>query len=125
MEHFQPTKERRTSKMKDMPRPKKQISDFDVRLGAVVKYRRTKKPLNFSQKDLSLATGIPLSNLQRREEGTNEFTVSEIERIARVLDVRAAELVREALDDYGGIDKLIRESVSDPRPTVDDVAQRR
>lgn len=77
-----------------------------------MKYRRLKhregKP-GLTQKQLAKAAGIKLSNLQRREDGTNEFTVSELERVAAAIEVTASELVEEALADYGGIDKLIRE----------------
>ena len=90
-----------------MPRPPKRISHFDVCLGTVVKSKRVKRKL--SQADLSDQTGIPLSNLKRREDGSNESTVSELERIAHALDVAAHELVDEALADFGGIDKLIEE----------------
>lgn len=90
-----------------MVRPTKIISDFDVCLGRVVKSKRVKA--SHTRASLSLATGIPEANLKRREEGKNEITVSELERIADVVDVPALEIVEEALKDYGGLPKLIDE----------------
>ena len=90
-----------------MGRPPKEISDFDVRLGRVVKSKRVKA--DHTRASLAEATGIPESNIKRREEGSNEITVSELERIAAAVDVPAVEIVEEALDDYGGLAKLIAE----------------
>lgn len=90
-----------------MPRPIKKISPFDVALGSVVRSKRVKKKL--SQAAVAETAGIAMSNYQRREDGRNEITVSELERIAAAVGVSALSLVEEALDDYGGIDKLIAE----------------
>lgn len=104
-----------------MGRPKKKLSQFDAKLGAVVAARRLKAD-KMTQQDLASASGVPLSNLQRREDGTNEFTVSELERVANALDTTAASLAGEALADYGGIDKLIAEyTTSEGDATVDPV----
>lgn len=101
-----------------MGRPPKKISDFDVRLGRVVKSKRVKA--DHTRASLADATGIPESNIKRREEGTNEITVSELERIAVAVDVTAAEIVEEALTDYGGMEKLLREyATSEGAATVD------
>ncbi|WP_336629953.1 MULTISPECIES: helix-turn-helix domain-containing protein [unclassified Microbacterium] len=99
-----------------MPRPTKKISSFDVCLGAVVRSKRAK--LGMTQEALSSSTGIPMSNLKRREDGRNEITVSELYRIAAAVKVPAVSLVEEALDDYGGMDKLIDEHVSKPANNV-------
>lgn len=93
-----------------MARGPKKISDFDVALGGVVRSKRVKKKL--SQTAVAEAVGIPLSNYQRREDGSVEITTSELYRIATIVDVPAVKLVEEALHDYGGIDKLILEFVS-------------
>lgn len=92
-----------------MARQPKKTSDFDVRLGNVIRAKRTK--IRMSQNELADASGIAMSNLQRRENGKIEITVSEIKRIAEALGVPAHELVDEALKDFGGMDKLIAEHV--------------
>lgn len=101
-----------------MSRKPKKISEFDVKLGAVVRSKR--KKLNLSQSAVAETVGIPMSNYQRREDGTVEITVSELERIASVVKVAAAKLVEEALDDYGGLAKLLAEygPVSEPAANV-------
>lgn len=97
--------------MKHMPRPPKKISPFDVALGNVVRSKRVKKKL--SQAAIADATGIAMSNYQRREDGRNEITVSELERIAAAMEVPALAIVEEALDDYGGLQKLLKEHRGD------------
>lgn len=90
-----------------MPRQPKKISQFDVALGAVIRGQRTKRDI--TQAQLSARTGIPLSNLQRREDGANEITVSELERIAAALNMEPQDLADEALSDFGGLGKLVAE----------------
>lgn len=102
-----------------MARKPKRISDFDVKLGEAIKYRRQHPDVKLSQQALVDRTGIPLSNLQRREEGSNEVTVSELERIAAVLKTTPLALVQEALSRYGTVDDLIEEFVSAASSTVD------
>lgn len=92
-----------------MPRPPKKISEFDRKLGAAIRHRRLDPDFGMSQADLARATGIPLSNLQRREDGTNEVTVSEIQRIAHALDTTPVQIVNDALKRYGGMEKLLAE----------------
>ncbi len=60
--------------------------------------------------------------MKRREEGRNEITISELERIAAVVNVSALEMVKEALADYGGMEKLLAEyaPVSEPGSAVND-----
>lgn len=103
-----------------MVRSPKIISDFDRKLGGAIKHRRLDPDYGMSQAALSKATGIPLSNLQRREDGDNEVTVSELERIAVALRTTPLELVEVALARYGGLDKLIAEYA--PKPVSDDAA---
>lgn len=92
-----------------MARQPKVISDFDRKLGAAIKNRRTDPDYGMSQDDLSRLTGIPISNLQRREDGVNEVTVSELERISVALGTTRDELVEDALARYGGMGKLLDE----------------
>lgn len=90
-----------------MGRTKKTISDFDVKLGAVVRSKRTK--LDLTQDEVATASGMALSNYRRREDGKNEITVSELTRIAAAVKVEPAEIAEEALADYGGLRKLLAE----------------
>lgn len=97
----------------------KQASYFDVCLGRVVKSRRVKA--DETRASLAAKTGIPEANLKRREAGVNAITTSELERIGHVVGVTPAKLVEEALDDYGGLDKLLAEhapGTSEPAITV-------
>lgn len=100
--------------MGGMARSPKIISDFDRKLGGAIKHRRLDPDYGMSQSALSKATGIPLSNLQRREDGDNEVTVSELERIAVALRTTPLDLVKVALARYGGLDKLIAEFAPEP-----------
>lgn len=90
-----------------MGRKPKVISDFDVRLGKVVRSKRTKAGL--TRAEMADATGIAEANLKRREIGENEITVSELARIAAAVNVEPADIAEEALADYGGLRKLIDE----------------
>lgn len=112
------------SKLGCMSRKPKRISEFDRKLGIAVRNRRTDPEYGMSQSELSKRAGIPLSNYQRREDGENEITVSELERIAYHLQTTPFELVKEALSRYGDVEKLIAEygpqdAVSDVASTVD------
>lgn len=106
--------------MARMARSPKIISDFDRKLGGAIKHRRLDPDYGMSQTALSKATGIPLSNLQRREDGDNEVTVSELERIAVALHTTPLALVEVALARYGGLDKLVAEYAPKPVSEVVD-----
>lgn len=113
-----------TPKVGAMARQKKTPHPFDQHLGGAIKATRTRRKM--TQQDLSDTAGIPLSNLQRREDGTNETSVGELERIAVALRVASRELVDMALTDYSdagtvedGLRKLVA-SVSEPTSTVAD-----
>lgn len=106
-----------------MARPTKIISDFDICLGRVVKSKRVKAGL--TRTTLYAATGIPEANIKRREEGRNEITTSELYRIAHAVGVMADELVEEALKDYGGMDKLLAEHMSEASSTIPNDLQRK
>lgn len=111
-----------------MVRAKRTPHPFDRHLGAAIRAARARRDL--SREVLAARTGIPLSNLKRREDGVNETTVSELERIAAVLHVPAREIVDMALSDYSadefapgdpqdGLRRLLA-SVSEAPPTIDD-----
>lgn len=112
-----------------MVRAKKTPHPFDGHLGAAIRSARARR--NVSRETLAARTGIALSNLKRREDGLNETTVSELERIAAVLRVPTREIVDMALSDYsagesaqqgdpqGGLRKLL-DSVSEHPRTIDD-----
>ncbi|MFJ4037533.1 helix-turn-helix domain-containing protein [Microbacterium sp. NPDC090007] len=107
-----------------MVREKKTPHPFDPHLGAAIRAARARR--GFSREKLSAQTGIALSNLKRREDGMNETTVSELERIAAVLRIPAREIVDMALTDYstsGSAEDGLRErvsSMSEPRPNITD-----
>lgn len=105
-----------------MGRQPKRISEFDRKLGAAIKHRRLDPDDGMSQARLARETGIPLSNLQRREDGVNEVTVSELERIAFALNTTSLAIVEDALRRYGGLAKLVAEyrGVSEPGTMVDE-----
>ncbi|MGN7188753.1 helix-turn-helix domain-containing protein [Microbacterium testaceum] len=83
-----------------MVRAKKTPHPFDINLGAAIRAARARRGV--SRETLAARTGIALSNLKRREDGVNETTVSELERIAAALRVSAREIVDMALSDYSG-----------------------
>lgn len=81
-----------------MARKKKTPHTFDRHLGSAIRAARRRRDV--TREALARQTGIPLSNLKRREDGVNETTVSELERIAAVLRVPTREIVDMALVDY-------------------------
>lgn len=83
-----------------MPREKKSPHPFDQFLGSAIRATRARRRV--TRESLAERAAIPLSNLRRREDGLNETTVSELERIAAVLEVPAREIVDMALADYDG-----------------------
>jgi transcriptional regulator with XRE-family HTH domain len=111
-----------------MAREKKTPHPFDRHLGAAIRAARARRDV--TRETLSMRTGIALSNLKRREDGVNETTVSELERIAAFLQVPARAIVDMALTDYSaddtahhgtpedGLQKLLA-SVSEVPRTVD------
>lgn len=90
---------------------------FDLHLGRAIRATRVRRDI--SRETLAARSGIALSNLKRREDGTNETTVRELERIAAILRVPAREIVDMALTDYSGGGtaqdglRLLLDSVSD------------
>lgn len=51
-----------------------------------------------SQKWVADKSGIPATTLRRKMRGGADFTVGEVARIARTLDVHPADLLPEAFD---------------------------
>jgi len=88
---------------------------FDEHLANVIESKRAKR--NMTVEELADAVGIKYQTLRRRLSGS-PLMVTELERLAVVVDVPAAELVDEALNDYGGIEKLIAEHMSEGEGNV-------
>ncbi|WAC69279.1 helix-turn-helix domain-containing protein [Microbacterium sp. SL75] len=107
-----------------MVRQKKTPHPFDAYLGTAIRASRTRRGM--TRETLARRTGIALSNLKRREDGVNETSVSELERIAAVLQVPTTEIVGMALVDYSGGGgaqdglQMLLESMSEASPIVDD-----
>ena len=111
-----------------MVRRKKTPHPFDEHLGSAIRAARQRRRV--TREALSGETGIPVSNLKRREDGLNETSVSELERIASVLRIPTREIVDMALVDYSaagsgssgspqdGLKKLLA-SVSEAPPTIE------
>lgn len=90
------------------PRKKMVPTTFDEHLAVVVDSKRTKKQM--SVEEFADAIGITYPTLRRRFAGA-PFTVTELYRVADVVGVPAHLLVQEALDDFGGMEKLLAEAV--------------
>lgn len=99
--------------------PQKKFREFDAALGRIVASKRIRAGL--SQSELATRTGMPLSNLGRVEKGTRSLTVAELETIAEIVKVPAGEMAEEAVDLYGGVDKLMSEA----QGTNDELATKR
>ncbi|KTS90700.1 hypothetical protein NS183_07945 [Microbacterium testaceum] len=88
-------------------KPIKNPQTFDEYLAAVVESKRAKKGLTVE--DLATKAGMSVATMRRRLDGA-PFTVEEIHLVSAVVGVPTAKLVDEALDDYGGMEKLIANS---------------
>ncbi len=99
------------------PRKKKtQLTTFDEFMGRVIESKRVKADLTVEE--LAAASGIGYTTLRRRLDGAG-FTVLELERVAHAVRTPAHLLVQEALNDFGGMEKLLNDgSVSDDAATV-------
>lgn len=114
-----------------MAKKRKQPVTFDEWVGTVVDNHMNKRGLR--QEDLAAQTGISLTLIGRSIRGTRPLTVTEFERIAGVvaapdkLETSAATMLQEALDEYGGMEKLLAEHapVSHPPHTVDELERKR
>ena len=94
-----------------MVRRKKTPHPFDEHLGSAIRAARRRRSV--TREALARQTGIPLSNLKRREDGANETSVSELERISSVLQIPTREIVDMALIDYSAADSVSRGSAQD------------
>ena len=91
-----------------MPAKKKRNPQtFDEHLAAVVDARITKRGRRYE--DVSAYAAIPVSNFSRRMRGMVPFTAGEIARIGAYLEFDPAEMLEEALRDFGGMSKLLSE----------------
>ncbi|MCC2033107.1 helix-turn-helix domain-containing protein [Microbacterium allomyrinae] len=99
-----------------MPKKRKAPETFDEHVGAAVDAQREKRRM--TQDELAVKTGVRLTSLGRRLAGKIPFTVGEIEIIASVLTVKAHTIVEAALEDYGGIEKLLATAVSEDASNV-------
>ena len=63
-----------------------------------LKFQEVRKRLGFTQEQLSMETGISLSQIARIETGRINPTVSTLMRIARVMDIMVGELLAFKLD---------------------------
>lgn len=88
--------------------PEKKFRSFDNALGRVIASKR--KLRNLTQEQLATLTGMPLTNLGRAESGNRSLNVAELEMIADVLQIAAADLAGEAVTEYGGLEKLKAEA---------------
>lgn len=100
-----------------MPPRKKQKTTltFDDHMGRVVDSKRIKREMTVDE--LADMSAIGYTTLRRRLAGAG-FTVLELERIAVAVDTPASSMVEEALRDYGGMEKLLAEHVSDDAANV-------
>jgi len=108
-----------------MVRPKKTPHPFDKKLGSAIRAARARRDM--TREELARRAGIALSNLKRREDGVNETTVPELERISAILQVPSREIVDMALIDYShggsvqeGLQKLLDSMSETPRNLMDD-----
>lgn len=62
------------------------------------KLQEVRKRLGYTQEQLSMETGISLSQIARIETGRINPTVSTLMRIARVMDIMVGELLAFKLD---------------------------
>ena len=97
----------------------KKLREFDRALGRVIASKRVLK--NVSQATLSERSGVALSLIGRIEAGTRSVSVAELEAFAEVLRVPAGEMAADALEEYGGLEKLMSEATG----TQDDLAMKR
>jgi len=95
----------------------KKFRAFDAALGRVVASKRTLREM--SREQLAKATGMPLTNLQRAEAGRRSLSVAELEAIADAVRIPAGVMASEAVDLYGGIEKLMSEAKSKPADSGD------
>lgn len=80
---------------------------FNQHLGAVVNSVMTSRGI--SQEELADALGMSLTTVGRRIRGQNPILVSELARFAEFLAADAGVMLETAVQQYGGISKLMEE----------------
>lgn len=84
---------------------------FDEFLGAEVESRFHKR--NMRQEDTADVLKWSETTLKRKLHGATSLSVREILEVAAALDVPVAKVIDDALTDFGGIEKLLKQRVSD------------
>ena len=93
-----------------MPKKRKQPETFDEFLGAEIESRFGKRGI--SQERAAELLGWSLSSYGRKMRGETSVTSKELVQAAGVLEREPAEIIDQALADFGGIDKLMSEVAS-------------
>lgn len=107
-----------------MPKPRPKPVTFDQWVGQYIEGAMKRRGMR--QEDLAAATGIAKTLIGRIIRGTRPVTVLEFEVIAGVVNYPAGQLLADALEEYGGMDKLLAEHApSEVASTVDDLAKKR
>lgn len=83
---------------------------FNQHLGSVVNGVLTNK--GWTQDDLIAGTQLNKTTVGRRIRGSHPMLVSELVIISSYLGVPAGKIVSEALEQFGGIDKLLSEAAA-------------
>lgn len=103
-----------------MPKKRKAPETFNEWVGKVIENAMNSK--GWRQEDLAREAGLPPTNVGRSIRGTRPLSVREFEILAGTLGVAADKLLNNALDEYGGMEKLLADhaAVSEGERTVDD-----
>lgn len=80
------------------PKKKKVYRDQEGLDKLALKLQEVRKRLGYTQEQLSMETGISLSQIARIETGRANPTVSTLMRIARVMDIMVGDLLAFKLD---------------------------
>lgn len=97
--------------------PKKKLPQtFDAWLGKVIDDEAV---AHGGRATLATWLGVSEQTINRRARGEVSYTVKDVHTIAAHLGIPASEIVERALSRYGGLDKLLAESVSDLPPSLE------
>ena len=88
-----------------MPKKRKVAETYDEHLGDAVESFMHRARL--TQTQLATAAGMPMTNLGRAIRGTRPLLVGELTRVAGVLNVPSQDILDDALERFGGIEKLL------------------
>ena len=78
---------------------------YDEHLGAVLAARA--REVGKTQEDVAAAVGLSVRTYGRKIRGETPLTIEEITRIAHYLDESPGALLQRALNNFGGIKKLL------------------